>query len=71
LKISIFKNPYDIRRLSIAEELSDLYMKWGRVSGAEQCLDAVIQVTPLKRLLQKKARTAMMATHLPSDLSQK
>jgi len=64
-------NPYDIRRLSIAEELSDLYMKWGRVSDAEQCLDAVIQVTPLKRLLQKKARIAMMATHLPSDLSQR
>ncbi|MBE1426053.1 GT2 family glycosyltransferase [Desulfomicrobium macestii] len=64
-------NPYDVRRLSIAEELSDLYMKWGRVSDAEQCLDAVIQVTPSKRLLQKKARIAMMATHLPSDLSQK
>lgn len=64
-------NPYDVRRLSIAEELSDLYMKWGRVSDAEQCLDAVIQVTPSKRLLQKKARIAMMATHLPSDLSQR
>ncbi|MDY0226074.1 MAG: glycosyltransferase [Desulfomicrobium apsheronum] len=64
-------NPYDVRRLSIAEELSDLYVKWGRISDAEQCLDAIIQVTPSKRLLQKKARIATMAPHLPSDLSQK
>jgi len=64
-------NPYDVRRLSIAEELSDLYVKWGRISDAEQCLDAIIQVTPSKRLLQKKARIAMMATHLPADLSQR
>jgi GT2 family glycosyltransferase len=64
-------NPYDVRRLSIAEELSDLYVKWGRISDAEQCLDAVIQVTPSKRLLQKKARIATMAPHLPSDLSQR
>jgi len=64
-------NPYDVRRLTIAEELSDLYVKWGRVADAEQCLDAVIQVTPSKRLLQKKARIATMAHHLPSDLSQK
>lgn len=49
-------NPYDIRRLSIAEELADLYITWGRFSDAAACLDAIIQVRPSKGALEKKAR---------------
>lgn len=64
-------NPYDIRRLSIAEELSDLYIKWGRISDAQACLDAIIQVTPSKHLLQKKNLIATLDPSIPTDSPQK
>ena len=64
-------NPYDVRRLSIAEELSDLYVKWGRIPDAQACLDAVIQVTPSKHLLQKKTLIATLAPSIPTDSPQK
>jgi GT2 family glycosyltransferase len=64
-------NPYDVRRLSIAEELSDLYVKWGRIPDAQACLDAIIQVTPSKHLLQKKTLISAMETSSQKDPSQK
>lgn len=54
-------NPYDIRRLAIAEELADLYTRWERFSDAESCLDSIIQVNPSQRMLEKKARIATLA----------
>lgn len=54
-------NPYDVRRLTIAEELSDLYTRWGRLADAISCLDSIIQVRPSQRVLEKKARIATLA----------
>jgi GT2 family glycosyltransferase len=64
-------NPYDVRRLSIAEELSDLYVKWGRIPDAQACLDTIIRVTPSKHLLQKKTLISTMETSSQKDSFQK
>jgi GT2 family glycosyltransferase len=60
-------NPFDIRRLTIAEELSDLYVKWGRFEDARTCLNAITQVRATKRLLQKMARIATLDPEGPSE----
>jgi len=54
-------NPYDVRRLTIAEELSDLYTRWERFSDAISCLESIIQVHPSQRVLEKIARIATLA----------
>lgn len=60
-------NPYDVRRLTIAEELADLYLRWGRFSDADSCLDSIIQVRPSKSLLEKKARITTLTQNPPRD----
>lgn len=60
-------NPFDVRRLAIAEELADLYISWGRFSDAAACLDAIIQVRPSKGVLEKKARVATVPQNTLGD----
>jgi tetratricopeptide (TPR) repeat protein len=64
-------NPYDVRRLAIAEELAELYISWGRLTDASECLDAIIQVRPSKGALEKKARIATVGRFIPEGPSQK
>jgi len=63
-------NPYDVRRLAIAEELADVYMNWGRFSDAAACLDAIIQVRPSKGALEKKAQITTAGRFTPGGPAQ-
>jgi GT2 family glycosyltransferase len=56
-RLALSFNPYDIRRLSIAEELGDLYMIMDRVSDATACYDAILPFHASDSLLNKIART--------------
>jgi GT2 family glycosyltransferase len=53
-------NPYDIRRIFIAEELGDLYTAMGRHDDATQSYDAVLRIHPSDRLLNKILRIEKM-----------
>ena len=55
-KLALKFNPYDIRRISITEELGDLYTVMGRPADAAQCYDAVFHIQPSDSLRNKIAR---------------
>jgi GT2 family glycosyltransferase len=48
-------NPYDVRRLAMAEELGDLYTLMGRFAAAAQSYDAVLRIQPSDLLRNKRA----------------
>ena len=56
-RLALNFNPYDIRRLTITEELGDLYVRMNRTIDAASCYKAILQIHDSYRLHNKIALT--------------
>jgi GT2 family glycosyltransferase len=56
-RLALNFNPYDIRRLTITEELGDLYVRMNRTIDAASCYKAILQIHDSDRLHNKIAFT--------------